>query len=223
MKEQDFLHKIKLFKGMSNEDLALIAKSVIEVPIKAKEILFEEGDIGNRAFFIQDGEVEIIKGSSGREVLLAVRGPGAVIGEIALLESIPRTATVRARSDAILYSLEKEELDQLLKTSPSAMESLFQTILGRLREDQMQLQQSEKMAQLGSLTAGVAHELNNPAAAVKRSADHLIDAIKTLDASYAHIGRLGFNDEQWKILAELGEVAYQSAKKTTRVRCTHSQ
>jgi len=98
-----------------------------------------------------------------------------------------------------------------MNSSPSAMQSLFQNILGRLREDQVHLRQSEKMAQLGTLTAGVAHELNNPAAAVKRSADQLIEATKDLDASYAHISRLGFDDNQWNILNSLTEKVHTSA------------
>jgi signal transduction histidine kinase len=73
------------------------------------------------------------------------------------------------------------------------------------------LRQSEKMAQLGTLTAGVAHELNNPAAAVQRSSEQLIDATKTLDAAYAHISRLGFDDQQWRILNNLAEKALKSA------------
>jgi signal transduction histidine kinase len=75
----------------------------------------------------------------------------------------------------------------------------------------VQLQQSEKMAQLGTLTAGVAHELNNPAAAVKRSADQLVEAMHSLDGSYAHISRLGFDEHQWQVLNQLAVKANQSA------------
>ncbi len=207
----EFLKKVPLFQDMSPEDLDNISKSVEEISLRKGDDLFLEGDEGTKAFIIKNGELDIIKESNGRDMLLAVRGEGVVIGEMALLESMPRTATARARSDAVLYAIQKEELDRLLNTSPSAMQSLFHTILGRLRENQTHLQQSEKMAQLGTLTAGVAHELNNPAAAVKRSADQLIEATRELDGSYAHISRLGFNDHQWQILDSLGEKAHQAA------------
>ncbi len=211
MKDHDFLNQISLFQGMSHEDLHVIADSVQVVSIEKGEKLFDEGDEGNRAFFIKQGEVEILKESSGREVLLAVRGPGSLIGEMALLQSLPRSATVRARSETVFYAIDKEKFDQLLLSSPSAMQSLFQTMLDRMRADQVSLRQSEKMAQLGTLTAGVAHELNNPAAAVKRSSDQLITAIKSLDAAYVHICRLGFDEEQWEILHDLSDKAFESA------------
>jgi signal transduction histidine kinase len=206
-----FLKQIALFQEMSEADLAMLSESVVEMTIAPGEELFKEGDEGKRAYIIIEGELEILKEAQGREVLLAVRGKGAVIGEMALLQALPRSATVRARSETALCAIEKDELDRLMNSSPSAMQALFQTILSRLREDQVQLQQSEKMAQLGTLTAGVAHELNNPAAAVKRSADQLVEAMHSLDGSYAHISRLGFDEHQWQVLNQLAVKANQSA------------
>lgn len=212
MIEHDFLNQISLFKGMTHDDLHAIADAVEVSSLAKGEVLFHEGDEGMRAFFIKEGELEVFKESSGREILLAVRGPGSMIGEMALLQSLPRSATVRARTDTVLYAIGKDDLDQLLLSSPSAMQSLFQTMLDRLKSDQVSLRQSEKMAQLGTLTAGVAHELNNPAAAVKRSSEQLVDAIRSLDGAYVHICQLGFSEEQWAILHELAEKAFQSAK-----------
>lgn len=211
MREHDFLNQISLFQGMSHEDLHFIAESVETVSIGKGEILFHEGDHANRAYFVKEGEVEVLKESSGREILLAVRGAGSVIGEMALLQSAPRSATVRARAATVFYAIGKADFDRLLHSSPSAMQSLFQTMLDRLKSDQVSLRQSEKMAQLGTLTAGVAHELNNPAAAVKRSSEQLVGAIRSLDAAYVHICRLGFDEDQWTELNQLAEKAYQSA------------
>ena len=67
-------------------------------------------------------------------------------------------------------------MDELLATSATAARSLFKVLLERWRQTEAQLRQSERMAQLGTLTAGLAHELNNPASAVKRSADQLREA-----------------------------------------------
>ena len=211
MKDHDFLTQISLFQGMSHDDLHFIADSVETVSIRKGEVLFNEGDKANRAFFVKEGEVEILKESSGREVLLAVRGEGAVIGEMALLQSAPRSATIRARTDTVFYAIDKENFDRLLHSSPSAMQSLFYTMLERMKSDQVSLRQSEKMAQLGTLTAGVAHELNNPAAAVKRSSEQLVVSIKALDAAYVHICQLGFDEAQWNELHDLEEKAYKSA------------
>ena len=212
MKNHEFLNQISLFEGMSHDDLHVIADSVDEITLEPGEILFHEGDVGNRAFFIKEGQLEILKEANDREVLLAVREKNAVIGEMALLQSEPRSATVRARTKTILFAIGKKSFDSLLLSSPSAMQSIFEMMLERFQSNQVSLQQSEKMAQLGTLTAGVAHELNNPAAAVKRNADTLFEAIHDLDQAYVKICQYSFNTEQWAVLDVLSLKANESAK-----------
>jgi len=207
----DFLKKIPFLADLPDEDLRELIETVETVELKKGDILFEEDTEADRTFIIKEGEVEILKFSSGREVLLAVRGSGIVIGEMALLGSVTRTATVRARTNSVLYAISKERFDDLMNTRPSAMQSMFKTYIRRLIENQGQLRQSEKMAQLGTLTAGVAHELNNPAAAIQRGADQLILAIANLEKNYSNIARLGFDRKQLRILDGLGKLAQDQA------------
>jgi len=173
----NFLRKIELFSELPEDDLWQLCGLIETVSIPSGAILFEEDDPGDRAYVIKEGELEVLKTGAGGDMLLAVRGPGEVIGEMALLEENPRMATVRARLDSTLFAIEKEQFENLVATSPSAAQAMFKTILARWRGTQSQLRQSEKMAQLGTMTAGVAHELNNPAAAVKRAADQLDEAL----------------------------------------------
>lgn len=211
MQTHEFLSQVSLFAGMTHEDLHAIETVMQEVILQPGEVLFHEGDQGDHAYIIKEGELEILKESSGREVLLSLRKKYAVIGEMALLQSSPRMASVRARSEAVLYEIKKENFDQLIQSSASAMQSIFQMMLNRYQASQLALQQSEKMAQLGTLTAGIAHELNNPAASVKRNAAHLLESIKNLDDAYAQICQLNFDEQQWQILDELSNKAHQSA------------
>jgi len=179
----DFLRKVPLFAELPDADLKRLCSMIKDVTLAPGETLFAEGDPGEEAYVIAEGEIEIVKISSGRDVLLAVRTSGDVIGETALLEMVPRSATARARGAAKLLAVHKTLLDELVQGSASAARVMFHTVLGRWRATGAMLRQSEKMAQLGTLTAGVAHELNNPAAAVQRGASQLADALEELLAA----------------------------------------
>jgi len=209
----EFLQKVPLFAGMPEDDLRQLCEAVIDLPLSPGDDLFAEGDRGDRAYVIQSGEIEILKESGGREVLLAVRKQGEVIGEMAILEEEPRMAGARARTQSLLIAIEKEQLDQLLATSLSASNAMFRNILTRLRDTENMLRQSERMAQLGTLTAGVAHELNNPAAAVARSADQARETMAELNAANRQLAQLSLTAEQQAALDDLAESAADQAEK----------
>jgi signal transduction histidine kinase len=174
---EEFLRQIPLFSELSDQDLRQLCGMAEVIELKAGEILFEEGSSGERAFVIQEGELKVYKMSSGREVLLARRGPGEVIGEIALIENRQRMASVRAEQDSKLIVISQQQLQDLMDTSPHAAQSIFNTVLSRLRSTQSKLEQSARLARLGTLTAGIAHELNNPSAAVQRSSGRLLEEL----------------------------------------------
>jgi signal transduction histidine kinase len=177
--------RVGLFADLREDDLARICSLARDVHLEPGEVLFREGEWGDQAFVVTAGQVEVLKSTERREVLLAVRGEDAVIGEMALLEQAPRSATVRARTATDLLSIPKEALDDLLATSPSAARAVFGPLLRRVRENNDLLRHQERMAQLGVLTAGVAHELNNPAAAVRGAAEQLAAELDVLTGSLA--------------------------------------
>src|SRR5690606_4792761 len=113
---RELLSRVPLFSNLAAPDFAQICSMVETVDLAAGETLFEEGSEGDRAYIIQEGRLEIVKRSRSRNVLLAVRGSGEVIGEMALLEDAPRTAPVRARTDTRLVAISKQQFDNLLDT-----------------------------------------------------------------------------------------------------------
>jgi signal transduction histidine kinase len=179
---RDALRAIPLLAELPDEDLDLLAAGAYEEKVPAGSILFLEGDEGDRACVIIHGEVEVVKTAGPREILLAARKQGEMVGEMALLDAAPRMATVRARVDSKFVTIPKRQMDELLRTSATAARALFGVLLSRWRETESSLRQSERMAQIGTLTAGLAHEMNNPAAAVRRGAAQLAATMETFAA-----------------------------------------
>ncbi|HEX7973680.1 MAG TPA: ATP-binding protein, partial [Anaerolineales bacterium] len=208
---KNFLRKVPLFTDLSEEDLNRLCGMVNEVLLPRGAELFAEGSPGDQAYVIKEGQIEIVKFSAGREVLLAVRKAGEVIGEMALLDAAPRMASARARADSQLIVINQDQLDQLVELSPSAARSLLQSVTARFRSTNIMLRQSEKMAQLGTLTAGMAHELNNPAAAAKRGAAELRSAISQMQTLQTGLGEMGLSARQKEDLARLEDLARQRA------------
>ncbi|MCA1740686.1 MAG: cyclic nucleotide-binding domain-containing protein, partial [Actinobacteria bacterium] len=102
---------------------------------------------------------------------------GEVIGEMSLLAKEPRVATVTALRDSHVLGISQAAFEQLLACSPSAGLAILHTMAVRLRSTEALVSQHEKMAGLGRLSAGLAHELNNPAAAVRRSTMQLAEML----------------------------------------------
>jgi signal transduction histidine kinase len=122
------------------------------------------------------GGFEIQKQSGPSLIKIDVRNPGEIIGEMALLSNSPRSATVVAVTDSEALCISQDVFENLLSTSPSAALAILHWVMARLGQNESLLHQQEKMAALGTMSAGLAHELNNPAAAAQRSAALLRDA-----------------------------------------------
>ncbi len=198
-----FLHRIQLFENFSDADLDWLLAQVESIEIHAGENLIEEGQPGDAAYIILDGEFEVVKKSDVQNIVIAVRESGEVFGEMALLDQAPRMATVHALRDGQVLKIRGETFQQLLAHSPSAALSILQTVSSRLRQNEGLLRQNEKMAALGTLAAGLAHELNNPASAVRRSADQLQSALSEWSKAASELERLRLDEPQLKIINNL--------------------
>ena len=182
------LRTVPLFSGLATDDLTRLTDSTVQMSLAAGELLFNEDDESDDAYVISMGELEITKDTAGQQMRIAISGPGDIVGEMALLTGETRSATARALTDVELIAIPKAALDELLTRSVSANQALFDVFISRWREQQARVRQSERMAQIGVLTAGLAHEMNNPAAAVSAGSESLVNVEKKRAALSAELG-----------------------------------
>lgn len=102
---------------------------------KAGEIIMFQGDVGHNAYIIEDGRVEIIVGKANGDFhSVGTRGPGTIIGEMAMVDDEPRTATIRAIEDCKLLEITRDDFSRRLKNADPVIQSVAQVILTRYRD-----------------------------------------------------------------------------------------
>jgi hypothetical protein len=98
------------------------------------EVVIRQGEVGDKMFVIQEGQVEVVIDQGGQEVRLAVRTAGQSIGELELFEPQPRLATVRALGQARILTVDKKSLVRRIHQDPSLVYHMMQTMSHRVRE-----------------------------------------------------------------------------------------
>jgi CPA1 family monovalent cation:H+ antiporter len=126
--ESDRLAAIPFFAGLSDEELAAVAAKATERELASGETIAQEGDFGHALFAIERGTAEVTSGGQ----TLRVVGPGDVVGEVAVLVSGRRTASVVATSPMRVIVLFKRDVWALEREAPQAVERLRELIGERL-------------------------------------------------------------------------------------------
>jgi signal transduction histidine kinase len=206
-----FVHNLSLFSELSDSDMDRLIGLAEEVVLEPGDVLMEEGDPGDALYVVLDGDFEVSKRSGNQDVVLAMRGTGEVLGEMALIEDLPRSATVTAARRSKILKITKEVFQTLIGSSPSAALSVLHTMSARLRNTESMLRQNEKMASLGTLAAGLAHELNNPAAAARRAVDQLKGCLDAWGKARTEMGALDFDQGRLDLVASLRDRIATSA------------
>jgi hypothetical protein len=114
--EIQLLRSISIFAALPAPSLEGIARELVPVPTPSGTVVIREGDSGDRYYAVADGELEI----SRNETVQGRASRGAGFGEIALIRNVPRQATVTAKTDSLLYSLEKDVFLETITGNPAA-------------------------------------------------------------------------------------------------------
>ena len=124
------LARVPLFDGLSKKQLSQISSLMTRVDLVTGDVLARQGEIGREFVILLEGEAEVARDGK----VIAVRGPGDYIGEIALLDNRPRTATVTAKTDVAAEVLNRAEFSSLLADAPDLSSKLMATLARRLAE-----------------------------------------------------------------------------------------
>jgi CRP/FNR family transcriptional regulator, cyclic AMP receptor protein len=119
-----------LFDSLSRKDLTQLARVSEDLEVEPGTVLCREGDIGHEFFVIVAGKVKITR--KGRRV--ATRGGADFVGEIALLEDVPRTATVTAETPVRLFVLTRKDFRHLLDENPGVERKVLRALARRLAD-----------------------------------------------------------------------------------------
>ncbi|HLA06825.1 MAG TPA: HEAT repeat domain-containing protein [Anaerolineales bacterium] len=139
------LREVPMFSKLSPEDLEKIAGIAQEQLYVNRSLLCREGEPGSTLFIIVSGSVDVIITSEKKENIIASRGPGEFVGEMAILNSMPRSATLRASGEVRALVIDGESFNAILLDRPEVSVSVLRYMSGRVR------QLSEK---IGGVTAG---------------------------------------------------------------------
>ena len=164
----EVLRGLPYFSDLPQGLLDQVCRESEQINVDAETTIIEEDSLSEDMFVIVEGELRVTKQGTDREVVLATLGPGEVVGEIALLDNAPRTASVTAISPSSLIRIPANAFEDLIEDS-RVVRRMFRTVTSRLRGIEDTLRHEERMAALGRMAAQLMHELNNPAAAVGRS------------------------------------------------------
>jgi CRP/FNR family cyclic AMP-dependent transcriptional regulator len=133
--DNDVLREAPLFRELDDEAAVALRASLTETRLRRGEVLFREGDSGDKLFIVTEGKVKLGKSSSdGRENLLAILGPGQMFGELSLFDPGPRSATVTAVTDCVMQGLSHDELLEWLTGRPAVARGLLAQLGSRLRK-----------------------------------------------------------------------------------------
>jgi CRP-like cAMP-binding protein len=132
--DTDVLRQAPLFRALDDEAALALRSSMGTVRLRRGEVLFHEGDSGDKLYIVADGKVKLGRSSAdGRENLLAILGPGQMFGELSLFDPGPRSATVTAVTDTAFFSLSHDDLLRWLDGRPSVAHGLLAQLASRLR------------------------------------------------------------------------------------------
>jgi CRP/FNR family cyclic AMP-dependent transcriptional regulator len=133
--DPNFLANIRMFEHLNEDDRVALAKVIDELKVPADHTLFQAGDPGDSLFIVLNGQIELfIKDTAGQKIVLTTAEAGDMFGELAMLDTGPRTATALALSESDVLVLDRDDLVLLFQRKPEAALHMLAALSGLTRK-----------------------------------------------------------------------------------------
>jgi signal transduction histidine kinase len=212
------LCQVPLFANLDREQLQCLANLGTDVWLEAGAQIATQGEEPDGFYVILEGQTEWTRNVEGETVPAVILGTGEVFAELIMLLDEPYPTSGRALTVVHLYKLRPDEFWQMLEICPGVMRQILKIAVQRSQIHETVTQQQAKLISLGTLSAGLAHELNNPAAAVQRNVKNLKDILQSLPVLALKLHSrvatsVGIANEQMTFLTQLyQQTSTQSAQ-----------
>ena len=184
----DLLHRVPAFEGLPDDQIAWFLSRSQELPLKAGDTYARQGEPADAMFVLLEGEFQWRGELAGESFVLAIKA-GEITGTLPFSRMKKFTLTGRALTEAQVLRFPSTLFSELVQKMPELATRLVGVMSDRIREATRFEQQRDRLAALGKLSAGLAHELNNPASAAKRAANQLRDLLKRIRDASHELGR----------------------------------
>src|SRR5271156_3198138 len=183
------------FKDLPEDQITWFISQSKELHFKAGEIYSRQGDPADSMYIVLGGQIEL-RGEMAGEAFVFTLDPGEITGVLPYSRMKQFTVTGRAMTDCRLLQFPASQFPDLVHRMPELTQRLVGLMSDRIRETTRREQQRDRLASLGKLSAGLAHELNNPASAAKRATSQLRDILKCIRDASHDLGRRDLSPSQ---------------------------
>src|SRR5271169_4024310 len=195
MVENSALLKVPAFVDLPEDQITWFISHTNEMNLKAGETAFRQDDPADAMYVILEGQLQA-RGEIGGETVVIPMQPGSVTGVLPFSRMKQFSVRVRAITDARVLRFPSSLFPDLVQKMPVLTQRLVGLMSDRIRETTRMEQQRDRLASLGKLSAGLAHELNNPASAAKRAASRLSEILTKIRDASLELGRRDLSPAQ---------------------------
>src|SRR5947207_9088086 len=188
MTDRTELLRVPAFADLPDDQIDWFLGRAEELHVKAGSTYFRQGDPADAMFVILEGQIQA-RGELGGETVVVSTKPGDVTGVLPFSRMKQFPLEARAATDTKILRFPSSLFPELVQKMPELTKRLVALMSDRIRETTRLEQQRDRLASMGKLSAGLAHELNNPASAAKRAAVQLREVLKKIRDASHELGR----------------------------------